>query len=111
MKLFKHITFGIVFFISMLHQKIHSGDSIEKTFHKCCNSHSVPQGRKEEEYDAFISRLNSLSSVNKNAVIVLLDSLYQQELDREKEEFTLYTDKGCVHYRPSAKDSKALSRV
>lgn len=99
MKILKHIFVSLVFFISILNRKTHIHEEVGKIFHLNC-THNVCHKKKSDEYDEFVIRLNSLSKHNRNAVMVLLNSLYQQEVKTAQKEFTLITDKGCIKYRP-----------
>lgn len=100
MKILKHIFIGLVFFISIFNRKTHIHESTGNIFRLCCSSHKDCPKKKSDEYDEFVTRLNSLSKPNRNAVMILLNSLYQQEVKNVQKEFTLYSDKGCVKYHP-----------
>lgn len=99
MKILKRIFVCLVFFVSIFNRKTHTGETAENIFHLSYNHDDSPK-KKSDNSDEVIARLNSLSESNRNAVMILLNSLYQQEVREAQKEFTLYTDKGCVKYHP-----------
>ena len=99
MKILKHIFVSFVFFISIFNKKTHIHEVTGKIFHLNC-THNYCHKKKSDDYDEFVIRLNSLNKPNRNAVMILLNSLYQQEVKNAQKEFTLITDKGCVKYHP-----------
>lgn len=99
MKILKRILLCLVFFVSIFDRKTHTNRTTENVLRLSYNQEDSTN-KKMNECDEVITRLNSLSKSNRNAVMILLNSLYQQEVQEAQKCFTLYSSKGCVRYNP-----------
>lgn len=97
MKILKRILLCLVFFVSIFDRKTHAHRTTENVFRLSYNRNDLTK-RRMDECDDIITRLNSLSKPNRNAVMILLDSLYQQEAQDAQKEFTVHGNGYCIKY-------------